>query len=90
MPAEFLTLFLRPFCPCGRYRHGFDPPGQLTRFPFPHTAFRGKPRPLPGPSNFIALPPISQQLRGGEPFLNLFRQTGTNHIFQLSYAFKHG
>lgn len=71
MPAGFLALLLGPF---GRYRHGCDPPNQVTRFSFLPSAYNGKPLPLSGPSNIVALPHISPQLKGIEPFLNPFDQ----------------
>jgi len=75
MPAESLALLLRPFCPFGRYRHGFDPPGQLTRFSFLPCAFACEHFPLDRPSSFFTLSLLSQQLNVLEPFLNPFRPT---------------
>jgi|GEM_PF-3981368 len=80
MPAKFIGHLLRPFSPLGRYRHGFDPPGPLTRFPFLPSAFDGKPLLLPCPTNIFCLPLIAPQLTRIEPFLNPFRQTDRQPI----------
>jgi len=75
MPAESLALHLRPFCPLGRYRHGCDPPDQLTRFSFLPCTFACEHFPLDRPSSFFTLSLLSQQLNVLESFLNPFRPT---------------
>ncbi len=80
MPAEFIALPSRPFCPFERYRHGFDPPDQLTYFSFLPFAFDGNPLLFLWSSNNFCLGPIFQQLKGIEPFLHPSRQTNTPYI----------
>jgi hypothetical protein len=68
MPAEFIALPSRPFCPFERYCHGFDPPDQLTYFSFLPTALDGKPLYLLGLPITSALALLFNNLK----VLNLF------------------